>query len=204
MRSRSFRDVLWAAVLVSATAGLLLSFSAQAQQQSGQLTPQQFQANPGNVLANFQQGGPLLISLIRQLALADQADLPLIIGLLANANAEQATAIGTGLGQAALASVTTNQSYAFDIQRDVGAANNPTSALAFAAVLGDQQLAAAGPGVGGGGGGGESATGSSSGGGGGGGGGGTPGPTSSPLPNLARTSNSSNFFSSSSASGSPH
>ena len=117
----------------------------------------------------FQTGGPLLISLIRELAIADQADLPLIIGLLANANPDQANAIGTGLGQAALASVATNQAYANAIQTALAAANNQTASLAFAAVMGDQAIGATGAGGGGGGGGGGPVNQSTAGGGGGGG-----------------------------------
>jgi hypothetical protein len=123
-------------------------------QQMGQLTAQQFQADPSQVLANFLTGGPQMISLIRQLAIADHADLPLIIGLLATANLDQANAIGTGLGQAALASVTADQAYANAIQTALAAANNDTASLAYAAVMGDQGTGATGAGGGGGGGGG--------------------------------------------------
>jgi hypothetical protein len=120
-------------------------------------------------LANFSKGGSELISLIRQLAIADQADLPLIISLLANANPDQANAIGTGLGQAALASVATDQAYANEIQTALAAANNQTASLAFAAVMGDQGTGATGARGGGGGGGGGPVNQSATGGGGGGG-----------------------------------
>jgi hypothetical protein len=126
-----FRNALRTLLLAGAIGVLMVPSSGQAQQ-PGQLTPQQFQANPAQVLANFQNGGQALISLIRQLAIADQADLPLIIGLLANANLDQANAIGTGLGQAALASVGTNQAYANAIQTALAAASNQTASLAYA------------------------------------------------------------------------
>jgi hypothetical protein len=165
------RNAFRVLLLVGAIGISMVPFGSQAQQ-PGQLTPQQFQANPGQVLADdrYRDGGPLLISLIRELALADQADLPLIIGLLANANIDQANAIGTGLGQAALASVTTNQAYANAIQIALAAANNQTASLAYAAVMGDQAIGATGAGGGGGGGGGGPVNQSTSGGGGGGGG----------------------------------
>jgi hypothetical protein len=137
-------------------------------QQPGQLTAQQFQADPAQVLADFPIGGPLMISLIRQLAIADHADLALIIGLLATANPDQANAIGTGLGQAALASVTADQAYANAIQTALAAANNQTASLAFAAVMGDQGIGATGAGGGGGGGGGGPVNQNTAGGGGGG------------------------------------
>jgi hypothetical protein len=148
-----FRNALGTLLLAGAIGVLMVPSSGQAQQ-PGQLTPQQFQANPAQVLANFPNGGPLLISLIGQLALADQADLPVIIGLLANANPYQANAIGTGLGQAALASVTTDQAYANAIQTALAATNNQTATLAYAAVMGDQAIGATGGAGGGGGGGG--------------------------------------------------
>jgi hypothetical protein len=145
------RNMLRILLLLGAVA--MVPFSSQAQQLA-QFTAQQFQANPDQVLADFPNGGPELISLIRELAIADQADLPLIIGLLANANPDQANAIGTGLGQAALASVATNQAYANAIQTALASANNQTASLAYAAVMGDQGTGATGAGGGGGGGGG--------------------------------------------------
>jgi hypothetical protein len=159
-------------LLVGAIGISMVPLGGQAQQ-PGPLTPQQFQANPAEVLANYPDGGPLLISLIRELATADQSDLPLIIGLLANANIDQANAIGTGLGQASLASVATNQAYANAIQTALAAANNQTASLAFAAVMGDQAIGAAGGGGGGGDGGGGGPVNQSTTGGGGGGGSGT-------------------------------
>src|SRR5580698_2571742 len=81
MRS-AYRNAFRVLLLVGAIGISMVPFGSQAQQ-PGQLTPQQFQANPAQVLANdqYRDGGPLLISLIRELALADQADLPLLIGL---------------------------------------------------------------------------------------------------------------------------
>jgi hypothetical protein len=156
-------------LLLAGTIGLSMVPSDSRAQQLGQLTAQQFQADPAQVLANNTTGGAMLISLIRQLAIADHADLPLIVGLLATANTDQANAIGTGLGQAALASVTADQAYANAIQTALAAANNPTASLAFAAVMGDQGTGATGAGGGGGGGGGGPVNQSTAGGGGGGG-----------------------------------
>jgi hypothetical protein len=163
-----YRNAFRILLLVGAIEISILPFSSQAQQ-PGQLAPQQFQANPAQVLANYPDGGPLLISLIRELAIADQADLLLIIGLLANANVDQANAIGAGLGQAALASIGTNQAYANEIQTALAAANNQTASLAYAAVMGDQAIGATGAGGGGGSGGGGPVNPSTLGGGGGGG-----------------------------------
>jgi hypothetical protein len=174
--------------LLGAFAVPIVPFSSQAQQPV-QLTAQQFQANPGQVLANLPNGGPELISLIRQLAIADQADLPLIIGPLADANPDQANAIGTGLGQAALASVATDQAYANAIQIALAAANNQTASLAFAAVMGDQGTGATGAGGGGGGGGGGPVNQSVTGGGGGG--------SSTPILSTSTKTTPTNLFTSS-------
>jgi hypothetical protein len=189
-----FRNVLRIVILAGAIGVPVVPFSAQAQQ-PGQFAAQQFQANPAQVLANFLNGGPTLISLIRQFAIADQADLPLIIGLLAYANPDQANAIGTGLGQAALASVGTNQAYANAIQTALAAANNQTASLAYAAVMGDQAIGATGGDGGGGGGGGGPVNSSTAGAGGGGG-------STLSLSTSARTTPTNLFSLNSSASGS--
>src|SRR6266851_3917050 len=117
MRS-TCRIALRTLLLVGAIRVPLAPLSSQAQPPQ-QLTPKQFQADPAQILASFPNGGAEMISLLRELTLADPADLPLIIGLLPKANDAQGTAIGTGLGQAALASVKTNQAYAAQIQQAV-------------------------------------------------------------------------------------
>ena len=105
-------------LLVGAFAIPMMPNGGQAQQ-PGQLTAQQFQTNPGQLLTNFPDGGPSMISAVRELTLADPADLSLIVGLLSKSKATQGSAIGTGLGQAALASVKNNQAYASEIQKAV-------------------------------------------------------------------------------------
>jgi len=89
-----------------------------------------------------------MILLIRQVAITDRTDLPLIIGPLATANPDEANVIGTGLGQAALAPVTTDQAYGNEIQTAHAAANNQTASLAYASVIGDQAIASVGGGGG--------------------------------------------------------
>jgi hypothetical protein len=86
---------------------------------AGQLTTEQFIANPDQLLAKFPNGGGELIAQTRDLALANQANLPYILEVLAKATPAQGTAIGTGLGQAALASVKNNQAYATAIQQAI-------------------------------------------------------------------------------------
>jgi hypothetical protein len=107
------------ALSLAGMVALPLSASVGLAQTPTRLTPEQFRTSPARILEIFPNGGAEMISLVRELTLADPADLPLIVNLLSNANDSQGTAIGTGLGQAALASVKTNQAYAADIQRAV-------------------------------------------------------------------------------------
>jgi hypothetical protein len=86
---------------------------------AGQLTTEQFIANPDQLLAKFPNGGGELIAQTRELALANQANLPYLLDVLSRATPAQGTAIGTGLGQAALASVKNNQAYATAIQQAI-------------------------------------------------------------------------------------
>jgi hypothetical protein len=89
------------------------------QSPAGQLTTQQFQANPDQVLTKFPNGGGEMIAQIRELTLADHANLTFVLLILAKSNNAQGSAIGTGLGQAALASVKNDQAYATAIQQAV-------------------------------------------------------------------------------------
>src|ERR1700730_3627707 len=117
-----------------------------------------FIANPGQLLQQFPNGGPDIISQIRDLAASSPATLPVILSLIATADPTQVDAIGTGLGQAALVCVRTDQNYATEIQQAVTAMNNNALTLAFAAVLGDKPIGGLGGGAGGGGGGGGGPT----------------------------------------------
>jgi hypothetical protein len=89
----------------------------------GQLTTEQFIPHPDLLLAKFPNGGGEMIAQVRELTLANHANLPYLLGVLANANHDQGIAIGTGLGQAALASVKTDQAYATAIQQAVADKN---------------------------------------------------------------------------------
>jgi hypothetical protein len=127
-------------------------------------TVQQFLADPAALLTQYPNGGPALIAQVRNLAASDPATLTALVGLLASANSDQATAIGTGLGQVAQMAVRTDQSYANDIQVAVVTSRSDTALASFKAVVGgDIQLAATSGGVGGSGGGGEEGTSTTSG-----------------------------------------
>ena len=85
----------------------------------GQLTTEQFIPHPDQLLAKFPNGGAEMIANVRELTLANHANLPYLLDVLARANHEQGIAIGTGLGQAALASVKNDQAYATAIQQAI-------------------------------------------------------------------------------------
>jgi hypothetical protein len=87
-------------------------------------TIQDFLGKPSALLDQYPDGGAEMIAKVRDLTASDPATLNPIIGLLANANFKQASAIGTGLGQTALMAVKTDQAYANAIQQALVAANN--------------------------------------------------------------------------------
>jgi hypothetical protein len=121
----------------------------------GQQLPAQavsrFINEPGKLLTQFPNGGPQMISLIRDLVASDPGTLPLITELNTRANPDQVRAIGAGLGQAALVCAHTAQAFSEEIQKVTIAANNKPMTEAFGAVMGNQFLGLANPGVGGGG-----------------------------------------------------
>ena len=117
-----------------------------------------FVANPGALLTLYPLGGGSMVSDVQDLVEADMQTLDPLLSLVATANSEQKNALGTGLGLAALDLAHNNPQAASIIQNALVKLNDPTLLAAYAAVTGNQRLAAAGPGAGAGGGG-ESATG---------------------------------------------
>src|SRR5580704_1833434 len=117
-----------------------------------------FVANPGALLTLYPFGGGSMVSDVRDLVTADMQTVDPLLSLVATANSEQKNALGTGLGLAALDLARSNPQAASVIQNALVRLNDPTLLAAYAAVTGNQRLAAAGPGAGAGGGG-ESATG---------------------------------------------
>jgi hypothetical protein len=155
-----------------------------------QLSPDviaKLKANPAALFVNA-QGGALgnaeLIAKVRDLVTADKAALGPILEALKFADPAEKSAVGTALGQAAQACLTTQAGYAAEIQEALAASTDQSAILAFAAVTGNVPIGATGgaggAGAGGGAGGSTTGSGPASGGGltaGGGGGGGTPSPT---------------------------
>jgi hypothetical protein len=159
------RQSVLRAIAAAAIAGPVLASAALApissataavyspQQALPATTIQQFLANPAAWLAQYpSSGGADLTKAVRDLAASDPQTLNALIGLLASATPDQASAIGTGLGQAAEMAINSDPAYATQIQTAVvGARSNP-ALVAFSAVVGgDIKLAAASPGVGAGG-----------------------------------------------------
>jgi len=157
---RSFRAVpraLFATSILGLAMAFVTSASAavySAHQALPSQTVQQFLSDPASLLSQFPNGGPVMITKVRDLTASDPATLSALIGLLKSANPDQASAIGTALGQVALMAVNTDQAFATEIQTQIAQAGNTSALVAFSAVVGgDIKLTAAGPGVGIGGGG---------------------------------------------------
>jgi hypothetical protein len=201
--------LLAAAVATAVTLGSQAHAACYGAQQ--QLPPQavaDFLANPAALLAQYPNGGPQLISRIRDLVASDPGSPPgtdnsvvnALGALFANASPEQKANIGAGMGQAAKICVGVaqtlpsgspqQQAYLNYINAIAAAANGDNAVrVAYTAVAGDVALGGTGGGAGGGGGGGGGGPGGGTGGtfssfgtNGGtttGGGGGTSSPTSS-------------------------
>lgn len=120
-----------------------------------------FLANPGALLEHYPFGGGSIVSTVRDLVMADPSTLNAVLSLIPKANLDQKNAIGNGLGLAALELARRDLKDATTVQQAIVRLDDPIVLAAYAAVTGDQNLAAAGPGGGGGGspgGGGESET----------------------------------------------
>ncbi len=107
-------------------------------------TIQQFLADPAALLPQFPNGGPQMITRVRDLAASDPATADALIGLLKTANPDQSSAIGTALGQVALMAVSTDQPFAVDLQTEIAQSGNTSALVAFSEVVGgDIKLSAA-------------------------------------------------------------
>jgi FecR protein len=109
--------------LVLAGVGLANAACYSSQQQLPAQTVTQFTTNPAQLLTQYPDGGPAMISMIRDLVASNPTTLPLVINLLPNASTGEANSIGTGLGQAALICVHTDQAFATEIQQALASAS---------------------------------------------------------------------------------
>ena len=87
-------------------------------------TIQQFLSDPASLLGQYPVGGPTMIAMVRDLIASDPATLKPVVDLLATATTNQATAIGSGLGQAAMLALKTDQAFANQIQEAVANAGH--------------------------------------------------------------------------------
>jgi hypothetical protein len=124
------------------TSDLAIAARCTADQQLPAQTVNSFLANANQLLqdANNAGGGADMIALIRDLVASNPATLPLIIGLLANANPAQQTAIGTGLGEAAGLCIRPDPAFAADIQTQLAGSTSDAAKNDYAAVTGNQPI----------------------------------------------------------------
>jgi hypothetical protein len=113
-----------------------------------------FQANPGQLLSQFPNGGPDLAKQVLDLVGSDKTTLAAIIALAKTANNDQRKAIADGLAQVAKAYASSGDpASANQVQQAVVTSGLPDFARAYAAAAGDAGTAATGGGGGGSGGG---------------------------------------------------
>lgn len=130
---------LLAVMIASFAIATMVVAPATAQTAPSQTVAQLLQQNPN--------GGQQLIAAIRDLAVSDHSALDAIINALATANSDQQTAIGTGLAQAANATVGTDPAYANTIAQRVTQSGSQFASNAYA---GASQVAIGATGGGGG------------------------------------------------------
>ncbi len=111
-----------------------------------------FQANPGQLLSQFRDGGPDMTKQVIDLVGSDKATLATIIALAKTANEDQRKAIANGLAQVAKAYAQGDPGFANQIQISVANSGLPELAKAYAEAAGDTGTASTGGGGGGGGG----------------------------------------------------
>jgi hypothetical protein len=118
----------------------------------GHLPPEQLAALERSATSLFlnAQGGTLgaaeLITKVRDLVTSDKAALKVVIEALKFATAGEKAAIGTALGQAAQACLTTDAGYSGEIQQALAESTDPDAIQSFAAVTGNVPIGATGGG----------------------------------------------------------
>ena len=149
-----------------AVVGYLVMHAGPSPAAAAQLTSDQvsqFVSDPSSMLKANPNGGGRLVSQIRDIMLSDaclpapaaprlpacQQALSAITTLLATANDAQKAAIGTGLGEAAQALVTTNPTLANDIQTALAQNGDKIALESYQTTVGNQAIAAAGGAAGG-------------------------------------------------------
>ncbi|RQH11520.1 hypothetical protein [Bradyrhizobium sp. RP6] len=158
------RFTVRAAVVIAIASSISSAASAAVYPPSRQLQAQiisDFKGSPATLLQQYPDGGPQLISRVRDLGASDPTTVPGLIELLKNpaTSKDQLRAIVAGLAQVARMAAQTDQAFANEIQAAVAGTNNPDVIAAYQAATGDVAIAAAGGAGGGGSGGGGPTTG---------------------------------------------
>src|ERR1700742_3734225 len=109
--------MFFSAALVCVAA--VTSAPAVAQRQTPQQVVTQFLNNPKDLLGKAPDGGPELVSTVRELVTTDPATLQPILNQVANATKDQKAAVGAGLAQAAKIVVRGNPTFADEIQQAI-------------------------------------------------------------------------------------
>jgi hypothetical protein len=104
-----------------------------------------FLNDPAKVLADNPDGGGKMISELRDLVASDPRVLQPVLTLLANANKDQKTAIGTALAYAARICVRVDQAYATQIQQAIAQTEDKELILAYSSASGELPIAAINP-----------------------------------------------------------
>lgn len=143
-----------AAAAVVATVSTANAAVYPPRQQLPAQTVNDFKSSPASLLTKYPDGGPQLISSVRDLGASDPSTLPALVGLLKDPaiKTSQMQAIVAGLAQLARLAARTDQAFADEIQRAIAGTNNPQVIAAYQAATGDVAIAATGGGGAGGGG----------------------------------------------------
>ncbi|MDA9468299.1 hypothetical protein [Bradyrhizobium sp. CCBAU 53415] len=152
------RFTVRAVAVIAVASSISSAASAAVYPPSRQLQAQiisEFKGSPATLLQQYPDGGPQLISRVRDLGASDPTTVPGLIELLKNpaTTKDQLRAIVAGLAQVARMAAQTDQAFANEIQAAVAGTNNPDVIAAYQAATGDVAIAAAGGGGGSGGGG---------------------------------------------------
>lgn len=153
-------SVIKIALRMAAAAALAVTISSAAsaaiyppQRQLPAQTISDFKAAPSSLLQQYPNGGPQLISRVRDLGASDPTTVPGLIALLKDpaTTKDQMKAIVGGLAQVARMAAQTDQAFANEIQAAIANTGNADVIAAYQAATGDIQIAATGGGAGGGG-----------------------------------------------------
>jgi hypothetical protein len=153
MISRSFKPIyvlflsLAASLLAAPTMGEARALGTDSGSRADMVA--ELQANPRAIFSDAdgkRMTLPALISNVRELTIAEKASLRPIVEALKLAAPDEKSAIGTGLGQAAMAVIKTDPPYAAEIQQALAETTDQVAILAFAAVTGNVPTGAVGSG----------------------------------------------------------